>query len=463
MTISFPQNFIWGVATSAYQVEGATSEDGRGESIWDRFCTKPGAISDGSSGAVACDSYHRYAEDITIAQQLGVKAYRLSIAWPRIVPQRDGKINQAGIDYYRRLLDALREAGIATFVTLYHWDLPQYLEDNGGWSNRETALCYADYVKTMAEALGDRIAVWTTLNEPWCTAYLGYGNGIHAPGIQDYGKALAAVHHLNLAHGLGVQAIRSVIGDTARTNVVLNLATNVIDEDTEENRIAKHRADLIANEVFLGPMFEGCYDSEIFKVTENDSDWSFIADNDLSTIHQPVESLGINYYSSAHVRHAGLSSTRVSTRNPLPAQDIVEILPPTGELTAMGWNQEPQVLTAELLGLSRRFENLKLVVTENGSAWNDVVSADPAMPNGKIIHDTQRVNYLNQHIAAVAEAMDQGANVTGYFAWSLLDNFEWSLGYEKRFGIIGIDYATQERIWKDSALRYREIIAANAV
>lgn len=392
-----------------------------------------------------------------------MNAYRLSIAWPRIVPQADGKVNQAGVDYYRRMLDMLRDAGISPFVTLYHWDLPQYLEDNGGWASRETALRYADYVEIMAKALGDRVAVWTTLNEPWCSAYLGYGSGMHAPGVQDYGKALAAVHHLNLAHGLGVQTIRAVLGDAAHTNVVLNLATNIVDEDTPENQAAKHRADLISNEVFLGPMFEGKYDPEIFAVTKNDTDWSFVADDDLHTIHQPLDSLGINYYSSAHVKYADSAAVRSEARNPLPAQDIVEVLPPAGELTAMGWNQEPHVLTAELLGLSRRFPNLELLVTENGSAWDDEVVQDEAMPGGRTVHDAKRVNYLNNHVAAVADAISQGANVTGYFAWSLLDNFEWSLGYEKRFGIIGVDYTTQERIWKDSALRYQRIISVNAV
>ncbi|MBW3091846.1 beta-glucosidase [Bifidobacterium sp. 82T10] len=461
MTIAFPQGFTWGTATASYQVEGAIHEDGRTPSIWDTFCAKPGTISDGSSGEFACDQYHRYRDDIALMKQLGIGAYRFSVAWSRIVPQFGGPVNQTGIDYYLRLLDALREAGIKPVVTLYHWDLPQYLEDRGGWADRDTALRFADYAGALARAFGDRVDTWTTLNEPWCTAYLGYGSGVHAPGIKDFGKALRAVHHLNLAHGLGARAVRAELGDAANVSVTLNLATNVADTDSPADLAAKHRADLIANEVFLGPMLDGHYDPEIFDVTSDVTDWSFVRDGDETIICQPLNSLGVNYYSSSRVRHAKPGA--VAEGACMPAQDIVETLPPTGELTAMGWNQDPRVLHDMLCALSKRYPELDILITENGSAWDDTVSADPAEPNGKIIHDPKRVHYLEEHVRAVADAIAGGARVTGYYAWSLLDNFEWALGYSKRFGIIGVDYATQERIWKDSGKRFARIVRDNAI
>lgn len=470
MSTTFPKDFLWGTATASYQVEGAINEDGRTPSIWDTFCARPGTIIDGSSGEFADDHYHRFAEDIAIMRDLGVKAYRLSIAWPRIIPHPDGAVNQRGIDHYVRVLDALREADITPVVTLYHWDLPQYLEDRGGWANRETALRFGDYVGAVASALGDRVGIWTTLNEPWCSAYLGYGSGVHAPGVRDYAKALDAVHHLNLAHGLGVQAIRSNLGESAHTSVVLNLSVNIAASDHPEDQAAKHRADLIANEVFLGPMLEGRYDPEIFEATAAVSDWSCIKDGDLATIRQPIDTLGLNFYSTTHVRaksNYGMQpTTDVATsaeRNPMPAQEIVDVLPPEGELTAMGWNQEPEGLTTLLTEMGRRFPKLSLMVSENGSAWDDEVSEDPDQPGGRIVHDPKRVAYLDAHIKAMAAAMANGIHVTGYFAWSLLDNFEWALGYSKRFGIIRVDYASQRRIWKDSALRFQQIIAESAV
>lgn len=462
MTFAFPNTFTWGTATASYQVEGAIHEDGRTPSIWDTFCAKPGTIADRSSGEFACDQYHRYPEDIEIMKTLGVGAYRLSISWSRIIPGPDGVVNQAGLDHYVRLLETLREAGIKPVVTLYHWDLPQYLEDEGGWTNRNTAIRFAQYARILAEVFGDLVDTWTTLNEPWCSAYLGYGNGVHAPGIKDYGKALQAVHHLNLAHGLAIQAIRSVLGASARVSVTLNPAVNIPVSNTPDDLAAKRRADLLGNEVFYGPMLEGRYDPEIFDVTAPYTDWSFIQDGDLDIIHQPLHSLGLNYYSTAHVRYSEAGRSDVEG-HPLPAQGIVETLPPEGELTAMGWNQEPSGLTRLLCELSVRYPDLDLVVTENGSAWDDEVVEDEHYPNGKIIHDRQRVAYLERHVQAVADAIRDGAHVTGYFAWSLLDNFEWAFGYDKRFGIIGVDYATQERIWKDSALRYRRIVRENAI
>lgn len=469
MVFTFPKNFTWGTATASYQVEGAIHEDGRTASIWDTYCAVPGNILDGSSGEFACDQYHRYPEDIALMKELGVGAYRLSVAWPRIVPEYGGPVNRKGIDHYLRMLDALRDNGIKPVVTLYHWDLPQYLEDLGGWANREIPLRYAEYAHALAKAFGDRVDTWTTLNEPWCVAYLGYGNGAHAPGIRDHAKALASVHHLNLAHGLGVQAIRGELGEDVKCSVTLNLAANVAETDAPEDVAAKRRADLIANEVFLGPMLGGRYDPEIFEATSHVTDWSFVKDGDVEVAHQRIDVLGVNYYCTNHVRGRMTETVAASTfdgdrhAEAMPAQEGVETLPPAGELTAMGWNQEPAALTRMLVELSQRWPGLPLMITENGSAWEDEVSEDAAAPGGRIVHDPKRVAYLDAHVAAVADAVNAGANVTGYFAWSLLDNFEWALGYTKRFGIIRTDYETQSRIWKDSALRYRDIVKANGI
>ncbi|WEV65902.1 GH1 family beta-glucosidase [Bifidobacterium sp. ESL0764] len=461
MAFTFPNNFTWGVATASYQVEGASEEDGRVPSIWDTFCQRPGTIADGSSGRNACDEYHRYPEDIDLMKRLGVTAYRLSIAWPRIVTE-DGTVNLAGIDHYRRLLETLRKADIKPVVTLYHWDLPQYLQDKGGWARRDTALRFADYVGCLADAFGTQVDTWTTLNEPWCSAYLGYGSGAHAPGIQDYEQALKAVHHLNLAHGLAAKTIHEQLGDDTRVSVTLNLSVDIAQSQAPEDIAAKKRMDLIANEVFLEPMLEGRYNPEIAEATKDITDWGFVEDGDLETIHQPIAALGLNYYSTKHVRRRQNPETETA-RNAMPAQEDVEVLPPEGELTAMGWNQEPAALKRTLIDLGQRFPGIELMITENGSAWDDAVTADPSAPHGKIVHDPQRVAYMRAHLKAVAEAIDAGANVTGYFTWSLLDNFEWALGYTKRFGIIRVDYDTQERIWKDSALEYRRIIKANAI
>ncbi|WP_204469350.1 glycoside hydrolase family 1 protein [Bifidobacterium pullorum] len=511
MTFQFPADFTWGTATASYQVEGAIHEDGRTPSIWDTLCAQPGRIWDGSSGVVACDQYHRYPQDIALMRELGIGAYRMSVAWPRIVPEAGGCANQSGLDHYRRVLDLLRDNGIKPVVTLYHWDLPQYLQDRGGWAARETAERFADYAAMLAKAFGDRVDTWTTLNEPWCAAYLGYGCGDHAPGIRDHAQALAAVHHLNLAHGLAIGAIRGELGDAARCSVTLNLQVTRAASEAPQDAAAKHRADLLANEVFLGPMLDGRYDPELFEVTRDVTDWSFVRDGDVETIHRPLDVLGVNYYSTATVRWATDADRAADARAaggssdgldvhvaPMPAQEVVHILPPTGELTAMGWNQEPAGLRDVLVELSGRYPGLELMVTENGSAWDDdAVTADAsvagvpapaaydgdpevlgadgtaapapaqdavwAVEPGKIVHDPRRVAYLDAHVRAVADAIEAGANVTGYYAWSLLDNFEWALGYTKRFGIVRVDYGTQERIWKDSGLRYRAIARANAI
>jgi beta-glucosidase len=348
---------------------------------------------------------------------------------------------------------------------MYHWDLPQYLQDEGGWVNRDIAYRFADYAEVLAHSFGDRVGTWSTLNEPWCTAYYGYGKGRHAPGHHSHPEALAAVHHLNLAHGLALQAVRGVLGDGIDTSVTLNLKVNRAASDAPEDIAAKEQIDRIANEVWLGPMLEGRYDPQIFEDTKQVSDWGFVRPGDLEIAHQPLGSLGINYYSTDYVRRKNDGVAELIAQEQRSGVweganvggENVETLPPTGPLTQTGWNQEPAGLTDILVEISRRYPDLPLLITENGSAWDDTVSADGT------VHDPQRVTYLAQHIDALAAALDQGANVAGYFVWSLLDNFEWMSGYTKRFGIFRVEYPTQERIWKDSARWYRELVTTGTI
>jgi len=453
--MSFPSDFTWGTATASYQVEGAVSEDGRTPSIWDTYAHTPGCIIDGSTGDMACDQYHRYPDDIALMKELGVGAYRFSVAWPRIVPSPSGVVNQRGLDHYSRLVDSLLEAGIAPVLTLYHWDLPQYLQDDGGWPNRDTAFRYADYAAAVAKTLGDRVSLWTTLNEPWCTAFLGYAGGEHAPGISDHPAALAAAHHLNLAHGLGAQAIRSIV-PSAKLSVTLNLHVVRPASDAPEDAEAAVRIRRVGNDIWLLPMLEGRYDEQLFADTAHVTDWGFVRPGDLDQIHQPLGALGVNYYSTSYARQKPPSSSQSGHwTGDWPGCEAVEFLPPRPPLTTMGWSQEPAGLTDILLEMTRRYPGLELMVTENGAAFEDVVT-----PDG-LVHDPLRVAYLHDHIGAVSDAIEAGAPVTAYYLWSLLDNFEWALGYTQRFGIFRVDFETQERIWKDSARWYQQVIASN--
>ncbi len=461
MARTFPDGFTWGTATASYQVEGAVAEDGRTPSIWDTFSHTPGTVLDNTTGDVACDQYHRYPGDIALMKELGITAYRFSVAWPRIVPAPDGHINQAGLDHYSRLVDALLEAGIAPVLTLYHWDLPQYLQDAGGWPNREVAYRFADYAAAVAQALGDRVSMWTTLNEPWCAANLGYGEGVHAPGWHDHPAALAAAHHLNVAHGLGAQAVRSVLPD-AKVSVTLNLHAVKPASDDPDDIEAAARIRRVGNDIWLLPMLEGRYDEQLLTDTAHVSDWAFVQDGDLAQIRQPLAALGVNYYFTSYARHipGSVTPTREQAAaspwvGSWPGAETVDFLPPEPPLTAMGWNQEPQALTDLLVGVAKRYPGLDLIVTENGAAFDDTVSTDG------LVHDPLRVAYLREHIEAVGRALDAGAPVTGYFVWSLLDNFEWALGNSRRFGIIRTDYETQERIWKDSGRWYQQLATTN--
>ena len=427
--------FTWGVATSSYQIEGAATAGGRGPSIWDTFSRVPGAVINGDSGDVACDHYHRYGEDLDLIKWLGVNAYRFSIAWPRIFPQGAGSPNQAGIDFYDRLIDGALERGITPWPTLYHWDLPQALEDKGGWNSRATSECFAEYAHLMAEKFGDRVKNWTTLNEPFCSAWLGYLYGVMAPGIKDLQTAINASHHLLLGHGLATQAIRSVASDL-RVGIVLNLTPAIPLKDNDD--LAAKYADGFDNRWFADPVFKGSYPQDIVEGFGKEVP---IHAGDMQSISAPLDFLGINFYTRQTV-------TLDESAKPLPYRPVmVEGV----ERTAMGWEVHPESLTNIIMRVHRDYAPKEIYITENGSAWDDSVINDK-------VDDPHRVSYLERHLDAMLAAKAQGAPVNGYFAWSLMDNFEWAFGYSKRFGIVYVDYETQKRIPKSSAYYYRERI-----
>ncbi|WP_424466142.1 GH1 family beta-glucosidase [Pseudoclavibacter helvolus] len=454
---TFPSDFVLGAATASFQIEGAAAEDGRGPSIWDTFSRTPGKTWNGDTGDVAADHYHRLESDLDLMAELGLDAYRFSIAWPRIQPQGSGRVEPRGLAFYDRLVDGLLERGIRPIATLYHWDLPQALEDANGWVNRETAFRFEEYAHLTASHLGDRVHTWTTLNEPWCSAYLGYGSGAHAPGRTDGAEALAAVHHLNLAHGLAVSAIRSAASNEPEVSVTLNF--HVPRGDDAE---AKRRVDALANRAFTSPMLLGRYDDDLLRDTASVTDWSFVEDGDLARIHQPIDFLGVNYYSTVTVRTWDGVSDRVKNDghkdmggSPWPGSTDIDFLPQPGPYTDMGWNIAPDALEDLLVSLSEQFPDLPLMITENGAAFADTVSVDG---DKKSVDDPDRVDYLRRHFAAAARAMARGVDLRGYLVWSLMDNFEWGYGYSKRFGIVFVDYETQERIIKGSGRWLADLI-----
>ena len=447
----FPDGFVWGAATSAYQIEGAVDADGRGRSIWDTFAHTPGTIADGTTGDVACDHYHRYREDVAILRDLGVDAYRFSVAWPRVQPVGSGPANRAGLDFYSRLVDELLAAGVVPVMTLYHWDLPQPLEDAGGWRNRDTAARFAEYAGIVTSVLGDRVRTVTTLNEPWCAAFLGYGNGVHAPGVRDDAGALRAAHHLLLAHGLGAQAVRAAAPGAA-VSVTLNPANVRAASEEAADRVAARNAQLAQNEIFLDPLLRGALNRDLLATTESFCDWSFVADGDLATIAAPLDVLGVNYYFPQVV---GARPDPAAAPGHWPGMPGAYEHVPAPPHTAMGWRVEPVSFTELLRRLAQDYPGTRFVVTENGASYDDVVGADGA------VHDADRVAYVRDHIAAVADAIAAGVDVRGYFLWSLLDNFEWAWGLSKRFGIVHVDFDSQQRTLKDSAHEYRRIIAAS--
>jgi len=460
-----PAGFTLGVATAAFQIEGALDEDGRGPAGWDVFAAKPGAIVEDHSPKVACDHYHRMPQDVALMKQLGVDSYRFSFAWPRIQPTGRGPANEAGLAFYERLVDGLIARGIRPVATLYHWDLPQALEDEGGWTNRATAEAFADYARIVGERLGDRISVWTTLNEPWCSAYLGYGSGAHAPGLLDGAKALAAVHHLNLAHGLAIAALREVVTNDPGYSITLNL--HVIRPSGATGPEAARRIDGLANRVFLGPLLEGEYPADVIADTAEVTDWSFVKPGDTELIRQPISLLGVNYYSTVTVRMWDGESPRAKADGhkdmggtPWPGSEDVEFLVQPGPYTAMGWNIDPSGLEDLLVALHEAYPALPLMVTENGAAFDDVVTEEA---DGPAVHDVDRIDYLRRHFTAAHRAMARGVDLRGYQVWSLMDNFEWGYGYSKRFGIVRVDYDTLERLPKDSAKWYAELIRTRSI
>jgi beta-glucosidase len=440
------------VATSSYQVEGAVAEDRRGPSIWDVFSHTPGKVFHGDTGDVAADQYHRYEADVRHMAELGIQAYRFSIAWPRIQPEGKGRVNRAGLDYYRRLVDTLLSHSVTPAVTLYHWDLPQGLQDRGGWTSRDTARRFADYAAILFEDLHDRVPLWMTLNEPWVSAWMGHATGEHAPGLTDRDKALRATHHLLLGHGLALEAMRSG-GSDAQAGIALNLTPVRPARGTAADLDAAERVDAFLNRLYLAPLFSGSYPQGLLE-------WYGAAmpieEGDMALIAQPVDFLGVNYYTCHRVEalaHDGprLDGDLYAGLGARPVRD-------TGaRRTAMGWAIEPDGLRELLVRLRRELASVPLYITENGAAFHDYGD-----PEGRV-KDTERVDYLAAHLRAAREAIEDGVDLRGYFLWSLLDNFEWAEGYSKRFGILYVDFPTQRRTFKDSAHWYAEVIRRNGV
>jgi beta-glucosidase len=434
--MSFPSEFVWGAATAAYQIEGATKADGRGESIWDRFCSTPGNVANGDTGDPACDHYHRWPADLDLMSELGLQGYRFSISWPRIQPEGRGPANAKGIDFYRRLVEGLLERQITPLATLYHWDLPQRLQDSGGWASREVVDRFAEYAGLVFDGLGDLVDHWITHNEPWVTAFLGYGSGVKAPGLHDWRAALVAAHHALLSHGRTVEAFRAC--NAGRIGITLDL-TQVSGEPEAARRLDGHR-----NRWFLDPVLRGGYPADMVDLYEERiGPLDFVQTGDLEEIGAPIDFLGVNFYQPAEVRlsendgHLG-----------------VEEVPFAGPRTAMGWSVEPSSLTDLLLRLKRDYGDVPLVITENGASFDD-----PPLDGHDVIEDPERTAYLRDHVAAVERALEAGVDVRGYYVWSLFDNFEWEYGYASRFGIVAVDFDSQKRTPKRSALWYRELIA----
>jgi beta-glucosidase len=459
----FPPGFLWGTATASYQIEGAAKADGRGPSIWDTFSHTPGAVWNGDNGDIACDHYHRMDEDLDLLAELGVAAYRFSIAWPRVQPTGSGPANQKGLDFYRRLVDGLRARDIEPTVTLYHWDLPQPLEDKGGWWVRETAERYADYVDIVARAFGSDVERWITLNEPWCSSWLGYGAGRHAPGVQDIGKAAAANHHLLLAHGMAVPILRSAIS-SAKVGITLNLGDHQPGSQHELDVAAAWRADGNLNRLFLEPVFHGQYPEDMLEhYRDSKPGFSVIQDGDLDIISQPLDFLGVNYYFPSTVvdisraKEARVAGYFVAAGEQFPDLRVRSLETPGRDKTAMDWEIGASGLTSLLIRIREEYTTLPIYITENGAAFDDYVD-----PNGDV-KDHNRVAYLQEHISAVHDAIDAGVNVQGYFVWSLLDNFEWALGYSRRFGIVWVDFPSGARLKKESFVWYRDTIQSNSV
>ena len=430
-------DFIWGVATSSYQIEGAANEDGRGQSIWDTFCKVPGKVANFDNGDIACDHYHRFKEDLDLMKWMGVKAYRFSVAWPRVIPDGVGRVNEMGLDFYDRLIDSSLEREIAPWLTMYHWDLPEALQLRGGWNNREVVEWFGEYGEVLTSRFGDRVKNWMTLNEPFCSAWLGHLYGDMAPGIKDLQTALNVSHNLLMSHGLACQVIRSNVSE-ANVGIVINVTPAVPATDSQVDSNAAQLADGFDNRWFLDPVFGRTYPADVIDALGASPE---IHSGDMKLIAQDLDFLGVNFY---------FRQTVAADQNskPLPIRSVNR---ENVKKTAMNWEVHPQAFEEILLRISKEYSPKAIYITENGSAWNDEVI------NGEIIDD-ERIDYLVRHLDAMRSARSQGVPILGYFAWSFLDNFEWAYGYEKRFGLIYVDYKTQTRTPKKSALFYRQLL-----
>jgi beta-glucosidase len=448
----FPPGFLLGSGTSAYQIEGGIDLDGRGASIWDTFAAH-GGTRDGASGATAADHRRRMAADVALLADLGMPAYRFSVAWPRVQPDGRGAVSQAGLDFYRALVDELLGHGIEPVLTLYHWDLPQALEDAGGWPARDTALRFAEYAAIVADALGDRVRRWGTVNEPWCAAMLGYAAGVHAPGRTEPGAAVAAAHHLMLGHGLAVDALRPRLGPDAEVGLTLNPYPVVAAGDSDADLDAVRRIDGIANRLWYDPVLRGRYPDDVLDDMSRVSDLTHIRYGDLATIAAPIDVLGLNYYRRHHVAYG----EAMSVVSAWPGSPDVDVTPPDEPATANGWRIEPAGLTEVLDRVTRDYDPPPLVVHECGAAFRDKVG-----PDGQV-DDADRVSFLDGHLHAALDAVDQGVDLAGFFVWSFLDNFEWAEGYAHRFGIVHVDFDTQVRTPKSSARWFSGVVAAQGL
>lgn len=444
--LSFPKNFLWGVATSAYQIEGAWNEDGKGESIWDRFVRWQAHVLNGDTGDIACDHYHRYSQDIVLFKKLGIPCYSFTVSWTRILPQGTGAVNPKGLAFYDRLVDELLAAQIEPKATLYHWDFPQALQERGGWPNRDSTDWFADYARIVFEKLADRVKFWATLNEPWVAAFLGYATGIHAPGLCDYTQAYQTAHHLLLAHGKAVQIFRQG-GYSGKMGLILNLNGVKPSSEREEDRAAAQRVHDETHALFLDPLFNGCYPQALFDYIGPHRPQ--IHPGDMSMIQQPVDFLGLNYYNTDLVSfdiHGGLNKAR-----------LMPFSAPGWGRTEMNWGIHPAGLKGEVLYIKDRYRNPDLYITENGCAMPDVPDEQ------EFVADWDRIRYIQSHLQMLHEAIQEGANVRGYFAWSALDNFEWDRGFGPRFGLVYVNYQTLVRTPKQSAYWYRDVIKNNGI
>lgn len=443
--LEFPQGFLWGAATASYQIEGAWNEDGKGESIWDRFSHTPGKVVDGDTGDIACDHYHRWMDDIRLMREIGLKAYRFSTSWPRVLPVGRGKVNPLGLDFYDRLVDGLLAAGIQPFITLYHWDLPQALQELGGWGNRDVAYWFADYAALVGRRLGDRVKHWITHNEPWVVAVLGHWNGYHAPGLADPRLAIQVAHHLLLSHGEAVRALRDAGGANANVGITLNLSPVHPATKSEADQAAARRQDSFLNRWFLDPLFKGAYPPDLLDLYGEFAPQ--VKPGDMARIQASIDFLGVNYYTRSIVKD--------DPSAPLLRTASVQI--EGAEYTEMGWEVYPPGLWELLTRLQRDYNPPALYVTENGCAFRDEVNEQGQ------VDDERREAYLREHFIQAHRAIQDGVKLHGYFVWSLMDNFEWAWGYTKRFGLAYVDYPTQRRILKRSGRWYSAVIAQNAV